>query len=92
MKPVNLQNLLKSLQNDTKKVFFDVDGKPLLNLLNDLDKNQNKIVLMFGPEGGLTKQEEDLLKENDFEFYVLTPTVLRSVEAVAVGLGSVRSI
>jgi len=47
---------------------------------------------MFGPEGGLTKQEEDLLKENDFEFYVLTPTVLRSVEAVAVGLGSVRSI
>ena len=39
-----------------------------------------------------TEQEKQLLAENDFTFYKLTPTVLRSQEAAAVGLGSIRSL
>ena len=79
--------------DDAKKVFFNIDGKPAFDLLKHVHENHiKKIMLIFGPEGGLTEEEITLLKSDNFEFYALTPTVLRSVEAVAVGLGSLRSV
>ena len=42
---------------------------------------------MIGPEGDLTMQEKDLLKERDVQFLRLTPTVLRAQQAVAVSMG-----
>ncbi len=88
-----LHDLNKSKNRNVKKIVFEVGGKKLFDLLSELQKDKfDKIFVMFGPEGGFTEAEIKLLKENEFEVYALTPTILRSVEAVAVGLGSIRSI
>ena len=44
-----------------------------------------------GPEGDLTQEEKDYLKQQGFVFCRLTPTVLRARQAVALGLGILRS-
>ncbi len=90
--PEELKTFLSKI-GEGKKIYFDVDGKPLFDLLKDLHQNKSeKIFLVFGPESGLAEFEIDLLKSNDFQTYLLTPTILRAVEAVTVGLGIIRSI
>jgi len=76
-----------------KKVCFDVEGRPFFDLLSDLNefKHEN-IILTFGPEGGLSPYELEKLKKAGWDVTKLTPTTLRAVESVAVGLGAVRSI
>ncbi len=70
-------------------VYFDVHGQPLLKQLNQYKTAQPKsITLFWGPEGGLLPQETAALDHLGFSCSVLTPTVLRAVDAVAVGLGS----
>lgn len=83
---------IKSRFSKSKKIYFDKAGKPLLELLNDL-KNfpPQTIILTVGPESDLKKEESYILRKAGFDFVALTPTVLRSQEAVAVGLGSIRS-
>ena len=44
-----------------------------------------------GPEGDLTLEEKAYLKQLGFVFCALTPTVLRAQQAVALGLGVLRS-
>lgn len=79
------------------KIYFEPSGASFVGLLQKIKENNAQrnydldIVLFFGPEGGLTTQEEKLLSDLDFETYALTPTILRAREAVIVGLGGVRS-
>jgi 16S rRNA (uracil1498-N3)-methyltransferase len=90
--PILLSDLV-TMDADGIRVVFDVGGKPLFNLLRSLHENTTKkIFLLFGPEGGFTQEETDFVIKSNFFYYNLTPTVLRAVEAVAVGLGSVRSV
>ena len=94
--PIKLQDLLQNvneIKEDTKKVVFEAGEKSFLDLLNKLSKNKfEKVFLFFGPESGFSQKELEILKENKFEFYALTPTILRAREAIAVGLGGVRSV
>ncbi|MFH1644589.1 MAG: RsmE family RNA methyltransferase [bacterium] len=92
--PVELKTFIeKEPFGISKKVCFHIDGESLFELLSDLNqKKHEKIYLFFGPEGDFTSYELNLFKQAEIEFYKLTQTILRSVEAVAVGLGSVRSI
>ncbi len=70
-------------------IYFDVHGKPLLRQLNEHEAKLPKTITLFwGPEGGLLPQEVTALDQYGFSCAVLTPTVLRAVDAVAVGLGS----
>lgn len=48
-------------------------------------------VLMVGPEGDLTAAEKELLLKNNFLFCALTPTILRSVTAVGLFAGIIRT-
>jgi RsmE family RNA methyltransferase len=93
LEPVKLTSFLSQMDKKTSfKVFFDVHGKPCLELINDFLKQKPQgLVLMAGPEGDLTDQEKQLVKEAGFEFCVLTPTVLRSVSAIQLGMGIFRS-
>lgn len=76
----------------SKKVFFDPHGEPLLPFLQEIaSKHYQSLIVVVGPEGGLTLQEQNMLIDQGFEKIALTPTILRSVEAVAVGIGSLRS-
>lgn len=74
-------------------IFFDPLGMSFTELLPHLVKHQQRgFTLMVGPEGDLTAQEKDQLRAKNALFSQLTPTVLRSCQAVAVGLGVVRAL
>ena len=94
--PVKLQAFLSSegvVESKIKKICFHDTGDSLFGLLKDLhEKRYEKIYLLFGPEGDFTKEELQALQKQKIQFSVLTPTILRSVDAVAVGLGAVRSV
>lgn len=92
--PIKLPLLLRGLQDLAgKKILFEHGEKSLLDFMSGLKNHKNgKICLLFGPEAGLTDQEIELSKVKGFETCALTPTILRSQEAVTVGLGIVRSI
>ncbi len=103
--PIKLEKLLVQLefQNKTRaignlqpgkfnipaKIFFDISGKPILELISEL-KLSSKIFLLWGPEGDLTSTEKALILKTGFIFSKLTPTVLRASQAVALGLGLIR--
>lgn len=56
-----------------------------------MGKQVQELILMVGPEGDLIP-EKKLLVHAGFTFCSLTPTVLRSVQAIALGLGMFRSV
>lgn len=73
-----------------KKIFFDPTGAPAAQLMQDI-KGADELILCIGPEGDLTEEEKQLLKDTGFSFYALTSTVLRACDAVLVAQGIIRS-
>lgn len=75
------------------KIFCDPAGSPLFTVMEFLHTNRPEHVSLFvGPEGDLTTAEKERMKKEDVIFCALTPTVLRSVQAAAIGSGVIRSI
>lgn len=72
-------------------LFFDPEGKPLQELVSPSKKYEH-FTLMIGPEGDLTAEEKAKLKELNFVFCALTPTILRAQQAAAVSAGIIRSL
>lgn len=73
--------------------FFDPAGMPSLEMIKKLQAEPNKdIICMVGPEGDLTPEEKTLVKNLNFFFCALTPTILRSKDAVFLATGLLRSI
>jgi 16S rRNA (uracil1498-N3)-methyltransferase len=91
--PVKLDKFLEQseLKNKTSKVFFDISGVPVLELIPEV-LTTSQILLLWGPEGDLTSIEKELVLAAGFKFSKLTPTVLRASQAVALGLGLIRSV
>ena len=48
--------------------------------------------MLVGPEGDLTHEEKQFVDDHGFIFCKLTPTIMRAHQAVAVGLGVLRSM
>ena len=89
--PIKIQDTSKNISSELR-VYFDPSGKSFVDLLEKIRGQADlEITLLFGPEGGLTGQEEKALLDAGFVTYALTPTILRAREAVIVGLGGVRS-
>lgn len=90
--PLNFDQFIASsfcTKKDQSILYFDVHGAPLLNQLKHHEANRSaEVTLFWGPEGGLVSQEIAVLDQHGFSCAVLTPTVLRAIDAVAVGLGS----
>lgn len=75
------------------KLYLDPEGTPLFETMNSLKQEQPKeLVLTFGPEGDFTEHEKTLLKQAGFKPCSLTPTILRAPQALAIGLGALRSM
>jgi len=88
--PVPLREVMGAL--DGNKLFFDPAGSAINKALEQLKaSNGMSINMLVGPEGDLTQEEKDMLSAQQWVFVALTPTVLRAVQAVAVGLGILRS-
>lgn len=73
------QLITASLEDDAKSLFE-----------SDIQQNSNKIVFV-GPEGGLTEDEEALLRQNSAIPVRLTNTILR-IETAAVAIASVLAV
>jgi 16S rRNA (uracil1498-N3)-methyltransferase len=90
-KPLMLADYIgQSYDNKAQKLFFDANGKLLIEIINEV-KNNKSLILFIGPEGDLTSEEKELLKNNNFIFCKLTPTILRAQSAVMLSLGIFRS-
>jgi len=87
--PIHLHDLVKPPCG----IYFEDDGILLADTAKQLIAGKPEaITLVFGPEGGLMATERQHLDMCGFMCCALTPTILRAQEAVAVGLGSIRSL
>ncbi len=86
---------IKTNQANNKVIYIycDIHGKPMLPIINQLSTQvYDEIILIIGPEGDLTTNEQAQLLSNQVLSMQLTPTVLRSFQAVTVALGALRSL
>ncbi len=92
--PISFDQAIKQFQKtEAFSIFFDPEGQDLFTVMTDLRAQKpHHLFLLVGPEGDLTAQEKALLANAKVLSCRLTPTVLRSVQAVAVGMGVVRSV
>ena len=87
-------SLMQAIQKQTdSKLFFDPNGISLFTIMNTLhQKNPQTLSLCIGPEGDFTVEEKQLIKNNNFIFCTLTPTILRATQAASLGAGFIRSL
>lgn len=85
--PSHLSDALQKYVSVETKLFADVSGTSLSGLLAKADFAKD-FLLLVGPEGDLTDQEKELVK-NSFSFCVLTSTIVRAEQALALLLGVV---
>ncbi len=84
--PIKLTSLVELGKNyDVKLIAYEEEAKSgetsiLAQNLSSLEKGQS-ILVVFGPEGGLTDTEVSLLKENGFQTCGLGPRILRTETA-----------
>ena len=93
-KPVELSALsLPANDSKTLSLFCEPSGMPLLKCLQNIaTQGYQTINIFIGPEGGFVQEEQELLKAGNIAPHALTTSILRSQEAVAVILGSIRSV
>lgn len=91
--PCELVDILASTSKQSHKIFFDPDGCSAHSLVASIySDNLSKILMFVGPAGDLICDEKKLLDDYGFVFCKLTPTILRSQQAVALGLGLLRAL
>lgn len=92
--PISVADTLHLYKDDKAvKIFFDAAGKKLFDIIPILHESKGKnIVLFIGPEGDLVLEEKKMIQANNFIFCALTPTIIRAVQAAAIGAAFIRSI
>jgi len=81
--PLDLSDL--ELSSDYFKIVFDPQGESFFDVR--LKSSQEQICLLVGPEGGFTQEELQNIEKKSFKKCRLTPSILRAVQAVALGAG-----
>lgn len=91
--PITLDEATTQYSSTSMKIFCDLQGEQIVPLLaRSYVENHLTYALFIGPEGDLSFDEKAKLKNHDFYFCRLTPTVLRSVQAVCLAVGIIRSL
>lgn len=75
-------------------IYCDVSGGNMLEVVNQIKtKGCDRLAIIIGPEGDLTTSEKNLLMaQPNVVTMRLTPTVLRSFQALTVALGGLRAL
>lgn len=89
--PITFPSFVQTAQQYTNKLWFDVDGDAIGACMQKIDQRQD-IYMLIGPEGDFSLAEKAILQQQQFNACRLTVTVLRSVQAVTVGVGAVASM
>lgn len=82
--PIALEKALQE-HNGKKILYADPAGNPIAKITEP-------VVLLVGPEGGLTEQEVLLLKKQQRQAISLGPTILRAQQAAITFVSLVRSL
>lgn len=90
--PINIMDLEATIQNIPTLLFDDVGYSFFAATQKLYYKKAHHLALIFGPEGGFTPEEITYLQKYNPMPCALTPSILRAQEAVAVGLGAVKSL
>jgi RsmE family RNA methyltransferase len=93
--PRELSDVVSKLKNQKQqRYFFDPAGMPITALIQQANAlpNSGEILALVGPEADVTVREKEWLKNNNFTFYALTPTVLRAYQAATLVAGMLRSL
>lgn len=91
--PQTLTDMLTTLNSDSTRIFCDPTGTDLWTVLKETRaESPQSFTVLIGPEGDLTPQEKEQVKETGFIFCALTPTVLRAHQAVSLMSGIIRSV
>ena len=88
----SLKDAIRNLEEPYTGIFFHqvpMQNRPLHQLLETPSEN---IVLVIGPEGGLSAKEVELLMEHNFSPALLGPNILRAETATTFSLGAVEMI
>lgn len=94
MNPQNIKSLLKTSESyDKKLIAFEEEAKMgeksvLSKTMAEMKKGQS-LMIVFGPEGGLTEQEVSLLRDSGFQTCGLGPRILRTETAPLYALSAV---
>ena len=72
------------------RFFADPAGDALINA-PFLQQSFEAYEIAVGPEAGFTQNDQEILKQKGFLPYALTPTILRTIDAVPLTLGIIRS-
>lgn len=84
---------LLEAQPSGRSIFFDPKGIPFFQCIQQLHHEKPvALTVLIGPEGDLTEAEKFHLQQQKMQLVRLTPTILRAQQAVAVGLGALRSL
>ena len=86
--PRDLEDCVKQIPLTARKSVFDISGTKIS--IDHVRFNNIVTYVVVGPEGGLLKKELSFLLQHDFISYSLTQTVLRAVQAVAIGAAIFR--
>ncbi len=82
-----------SLWHNQNKICFHPSGKSINSLLEKTPTlAQKPRALLIGPHADLTTTELKFLAQEEFQIYKLTPTILRSKDAVTLATGIISSI
>lgn len=91
--PISFLDFVVDMNKPCQYIYCDISGKPMFDVVQQIkQQTATEIVLIIGPEGDLTTVEKNTLLQKGVLFMQLTPTVLRSVQATAIALGSLRSM
>ncbi|MBN2617152.1 MAG: 16S rRNA (uracil(1498)-N(3))-methyltransferase [Spirochaetales bacterium] len=88
----SLKEAVSSLEEEFTGIFFHqvpLKNKSLHSILNNCKKN---IVLVIGPEGGLSKKEVEYLTVNGFQPALLGKNILRAETATIFSIGATKMI
>ncbi len=90
-KPLKLADVLKTFSsNQATRYLFEADGSSLRSVVQK--ETPSELIVAFGPEGGFSTQEQQFLQGNGFEKLKLCTSILRTQDAIEVGIGALRSL
>ena len=90
LQPQKFTEYFKSPHQAEMKIIFEADGQPLRSLLSAA--TAPSLMVAFGPEGGFSDEEQQVLLAQNFTKLRLCESILRTQDAVEVGIGALRSL
>ncbi|MBM3894497.1 RsmE family RNA methyltransferase [Candidatus Dependentiae bacterium] len=88
--PTTISELQKSSTQWDNFIFFEADGAPFSTIISNIKKAP--LFVFFGPEGGLSHQEQQELTALNAKKSSLCRPILKSQDAVLVAIGALRSL